>query len=188
VSCCRRRSWHGSALAHLLRNDASSAGVEPQFAVLETGDQKLAGQCLRDCLGPDQPVRETRSLRLADSGSDAAPLQHHDADALRGILRRLPLTYFARGTGRMRPSEHIPRCQSYRSGSEYHVAHFAPLGCTFECRPRNARPLGPSQPRSDMPGLLRTRSRDTCRVNGGERKAHQFSAGERRGADLHGAI
>jgi len=97
----------GSALAHLLRNDASSAGVEPQFAVLETGDQKLAGQCLRDCLGPDQPGtgRHVASA-WPDSGSDAAPLQHHDAD---GATRHLapPSAYIlcARPPARMRPSE-----------------------------------------------------------------------------------
>ena len=74
----------GSALAHLLRNDASSAGVEPQFTVLETGDQKLAGQCLPDCSSPDQPG----TGRHVASAWYRTEYRRGDRLAYRCILRR----------------------------------------------------------------------------------------------------
>ena len=55
----------GSALAHLLRSDASLASAGPVRA-LQAGDHKLAGQCLPHCSGQDQPGPDAaRSLRMA---------------------------------------------------------------------------------------------------------------------------
>ena len=45
----------GSALAHLLRSDASLADAQAQSAALQTGGHKLAGQYLPHCSGQDQP-------------------------------------------------------------------------------------------------------------------------------------
>jgi hypothetical protein len=45
----------GSALAHLLRSDASSADAQAKAAGLQTGDQKLTEQWPPDFSGLDQP-------------------------------------------------------------------------------------------------------------------------------------
>ena len=97
----------GSALAHLLRSDASTADAQTDAAALQTGDQKLAGQCLPDSSSPDHPgTGEHVASAWPDSGSDATPIQHHDVG---GATRKLapPSAYIhsARPPARMRPSE-----------------------------------------------------------------------------------
>ena len=106
-------------------------------------------------------------------------------------MRRLPLTYFARGH---RPGcglpRHIPPLPELsHPASEYHVAHFAPLGCTVRmqtsaCSPAWSEPA----PVVTMPGLLRSTVKGThVGVNGGRT---QGTSVQRRGKtwppDLHG--
>jgi hypothetical protein len=107
----------GSALAHLLRSDAAFAGAQIQAAALQTGDQKLAEQCLPDCSSPDQPgMGRHVASTWPDSGSNAAPTQHHDdAD---GATRDLALSAYilsARPPARMRHSEAYTAAARVRS-------------------------------------------------------------------------
>ena len=97
----------GSALAHLIRSDASLADVQARFPELYTGDQKLDRQCLPDRLGHDQPGPCAHiAPEWPDSGPDAALAQRCDAA---GSTKEPapPPAYVAcaRPPARMRPSE-----------------------------------------------------------------------------------
>lgn len=97
----------GSALAHLLRSDAASANAQSHAAALQTGDQKLAGHCLSDCSGPDQPgTGQHVASAWPDSSSDAALFLHHDAaETTRELVSPRAYVVSARPPARMRPSE-----------------------------------------------------------------------------------
>ena len=97
----------GSALAHLLRSDASLTGAQAQFAALRTGDDKLAGQCLTDSSGRDQPGPNVHvAPAWPDSSPEAAFVQHHDdAQGAREPPRPPIGVLSARPPARMRPSE-----------------------------------------------------------------------------------
>jgi len=98
----------GSALAHLLRSDASSGGAPAQAAAPQTGDQKLAAQCPPDCSGLDQPGPGGfgRSTWPHPGSGEAAPVQHHDVG---GAISEpaAPRAYVlsARPPARVRPSD-----------------------------------------------------------------------------------
>jgi hypothetical protein len=96
----------GSALAHLLRSDASFASAQADFVSLQTSDQKLTGQCIRDPSGQDQPGLKTHLTSAWPDCLDAALVQPHDGTA---ATREPPWPFApafnARPPARMRPSE-----------------------------------------------------------------------------------
>jgi hypothetical protein len=97
----------GSALAHLLRSDASLTGAQAQFAALQTSDYKLAGRCLTDSSGLDQPGPNVRvAPAWSDSSPEAALVQHHDGPRVTRESPWPPVGVLnARPPARMRPSE-----------------------------------------------------------------------------------
>ena len=98
----------GSALAHLLRSDAASTYAQIQAAALQTGNQKLAGQCPQDCSGLDQlgPDRFEPSAWPHPGSREAAPVQQHVADgAMSEPAPPRAYVLSARPPARMRPSE-----------------------------------------------------------------------------------
>ena len=97
----------GSALAHLLRSDASLASAHGQFAALQTGDYKRTGQCPPASSGQDQSGTNVHAAP-AWSGSRPAPAsaQHHDGTRVTREPSWPPVGVLsARPPARMRPSE-----------------------------------------------------------------------------------
>jgi hypothetical protein len=97
----------GSALAHLLRSDASLASAQALSAPPQTGDYKLAGQCLPDSSGQDQSGPKVDvAPAWSDSRPEAAFVQHHDGAQ---VTREPPWppvgALTARPPARRRPSE-----------------------------------------------------------------------------------
>ncbi len=97
----------GSALAHLLRSDASPAGAPAQSAALQTGDQKLTGQRQWDRPGQDQRGPGTHIAPAWPAfGPNAALVQYHDGAGATGEPSRHPVyALSARPPARARPSD-----------------------------------------------------------------------------------
>jgi hypothetical protein len=92
----------GSALAHLLRSDASSADAQAQFAQ-QTDEHELAGQGMPHCSGQDQPGP---GAHIASAWPDKTLLWHDDrAEATREPSGPPEYVPSARPPARMRPSE-----------------------------------------------------------------------------------
>ena len=88
----------GSALAHLLRGDASRASAQAHVMSLHSSDRELADQCLQD--------RPGRISGWPDSGTDGTLVQHHGgAGATREPSWSPAAVLSARPPARMRPSE-----------------------------------------------------------------------------------
>lgn len=97
----------GSALAHLLRGDASRASAQAHVMSLHSSDRELADQCLQDRPGRDQPGFRAHAISgWPDSGTDGTLVQHHGgAGATREPSWSPAAVLSARPPARMRPSE-----------------------------------------------------------------------------------
>jgi hypothetical protein len=97
----------GSALAHLLRSDASLASEQDHPAALQTEDYKRTGQCLPYSSGQDQPGPNVDVASAWPGPSpDPALVQHHQgAQGLREPQWPPAGVFSARPPARMRPSE-----------------------------------------------------------------------------------
>ena len=97
----------GSALAHLLRSDASVTDAQAQIAAMETGDQKLTGQCLPECSGQDQHGSGAHmTFTWPDSNPETTLVQHQaSAGTTRAPSWPPERRDSARPPARMRPSE-----------------------------------------------------------------------------------
>ena len=97
----------GSALAHLLRSDASLAGAQAQFAALRTDDQKPTVQCVPDGSVQDQPEPNAHTASTwPDSGTDTALVRRRDVAGATREAEPLPAHVVStRPPARMRPSE-----------------------------------------------------------------------------------
>ena len=97
----------GSALAHLLRSDASLANARAQFEALQTGDYKRTRQRWPDSLNQGQPGLNAHVAPVwSDRSAEPALVQHHDG--ARGTQEpSWPLVgvLTARPPARMWPSE-----------------------------------------------------------------------------------
>jgi hypothetical protein len=97
----------GSALAHLLRSDASAlASAQAPFISLQTSNQRLTGQCLRDRSGQEQSRLQAHTISARPDCPDAALVQHHDGTAATREPPWPPARALnARPPAPMRPSE-----------------------------------------------------------------------------------
>jgi len=97
----------GSALAHLLRSDASLATAQDQCAALQAGDYKRAGQCVPDSSVRDQPGPDVHvAPAWSDSSPEAALVQHYDGHRATWQPSWPPVSAIsARPPARTRPSE-----------------------------------------------------------------------------------
>ena len=98
----------GSALAHLVRSDASSTDAQSKAAGFQTGDQKLTEQWPPDFSGLNQPgPGGFGPSAWPGSGYGAAnPVQHHNVGgAMSEPASPRAYVLSARPPARMRPSE-----------------------------------------------------------------------------------